>query len=246
MPAPAQWPKTLPPLTGEQQRINDEFMKRWHVELAGKSRYGLIENFNHRFPVRHSRPGFRNTIEIGAGLGGHLHYEKLTPEQEAHYYCNEYRENMAAEIKRLHPRVQTIVGDCQQRMDFPDGFFDRYIAVHVLEHLPNLPATIREAWRLLDKERGQLLVVIPCEGSTAYTLARRISAQRIFEKTYGMSYDVFIKREHINRPHEILTELDPYFTIENRSYFPLPFLPFLFNNLVIGLSLRPRPQPLAA
>ena len=240
----AKWPKVLPPLTPEQQRINDDFMQRWHVELAARKRYGLIENFNHKFPVRHTHPGFKTTLEIGAGIGGHLHYEKLTPEQEASYYCNEYRENMAAEIKRLHPRVQTIVGDCQQRLDFPDGFFDRYLAVHVLEHLSNLPATIREAWRLLNKERGQLLVVIPCEGSAAYTLARRISAQRIFEKTYGMSYDVFIKREHINLPHEILAELDPWFTIEARSFFPLPFLPFLFNNLVIGLSLVPRKTPL--
>lgn len=241
----SKWPKILPPLTPEQQRINDDFMQRWHVELAGKSRYGLIERFNHRFPVRHSKPGFKTTIEIGAGLGAHLHFEELNEEQERHYYCNEYRENMAEEIKRLHPKVQTIVGDCQQRMNFPDEFFDRYIAVHVLEHLPNLPAAIREAWRLLNKTHGQLLVVIPCEGSAAYTLARRISAQRIFEKTYKMPYDVFIKREHINVPEEILAELDPYFTIEARSFFPLPFLPFLFNNLVIGLSLVPRKTPLS-
>jgi SAM-dependent methyltransferase len=243
---PAKWPKILPPLSPEQQRINDDFMQRWHVELAGKSRYGMVENFNHNFPVRHSHPNFKSTIEIGAGLGGHLHYEKLTPEQESNYYCNEYRENMAAEIKRRHPNVQTIVGDCQQRMDFPDGFFDRYIAVHVLEHLPNLPCAIQEAYRLLNKRRGQLLVVIPCEGSAAYTLARKISAQRIFEKTYGMSYDVFIKREHINLPQEIIEELHPYFTIEHRSFFPLPFLPFVFNNLCIGLALTPRAQPLSA
>lgn len=240
----SKWPKVLPPLTPEQQRINDDFMQRWHVELAAKSRYGLIENFNHRFPVRHSRPGFRTTIEIGAGLGGHLHHERLTAAQERNYYCNEFRANMAEEIRRRYPNVQTIVGDCQQRMNFPDGFFDRYLAVHVLEHLPDLPATIREAWRLLNKERGQLLVVIPCEGSLAYTLARRISAQRIFERTYDMSYDVFIKREHINLPHEIMEELDPYFTVKARSFFPLTFLPFLSCNLVIGLSLVPRTEPL--
>lgn len=241
----AKWPKILPPLSPEQQSINDDFMKRWHVELAGKPRYGMIENFNHRFPVRASNPGFKTTIEIGAGLGGHLHYEKLSPEQERNYYCNEFRENMAAEIKRLHPNVQTIVGDCQERMEFADGVFDRYIAVHVLEHLPNLPAAIREAYRLLNKTRGQMLVVIPCEGGLAYSLARKISAQRIFEKTYGMSYDVFIKREHINVPAEILAELDPYFTVERRQLFPLPFLPFIFSNLCIGLALKPRPQPLA-
>ena len=238
-----KWPKVLPPLTPEQQRINDDFMQRWHVELAGKSRYGLIENFNHKFPVRHTWPGFRTTLEVGAGLGEHLDYETLTSEQARGYYCNEYRENMAAEIRRRHPEVQTIVGDCQKRMDFADGTFDRILAIHVLEHLPNLPACLAELHRLINKERGQLLVVIPCEGSAAYSLARHLSAKRAFEKTYGIPYDVFIKREHINLPHEILAELEPYFSIEARSFFPLPFLPFVAINLCIGLSLKPRPQP---
>ena len=44
------------------------------------------------------------------------------------------------------------------------------------------------------------MVVIPCEGGLAYSLARRISAQRIFEKRYGMSYRFFIESEHINVP----------------------------------------------
>jgi hypothetical protein len=110
--------------------------------------------------------------------------------------------------------------------------------------LPNLPLCIKEAYRLINKDRGQLLVVIPCEGSPAYGLARRISAQRLFEKKYGVSYDIFIKREHINLPNEILAELNPYFTLERKRLFPLPFLPFIFNNLCIGLVLKPRAQPL--
>ncbi len=238
----AKWPKVLPPLTPEQKRINDDFMKRWHEILP--NRYGMIETFNHSFPVKASRPGFVRTLEIGAGLGEHLHYEKLTPEQEKDYHALELRSAMADKIRENFPRVQAITGDCQAQLDFPDGHFDRYIAVHVLEHLPDLPSCLREAYRLLHKERGQLLIVIPCEGSPAYSLARKISAQRVFEKTYKMSYDVFIKREHINLPHEILAELHPYFTIEKRSFFPLPFLPFIFNNLCIGIALKPRPAPL--
>ena len=246
MPTASRWPKVLPPLTPEQQRISNDFMQRWHEELAGRGRYGLIEKFNHRFPVRHSPPDFKTTLEIGAGLGEHLRYETLTPEQEENYYANEFRANMAAEIRRRYPRVRTVVGDCQQRLDFPDGFFDRVIAVHVLEHLPNLPAPIREAYRLQNRARGRLLVVIPCEGSPAYTLARKLSAERLYKKRYGGSYRWFYTREHLNLPHEVLAELDPYFTIEARSFFPLPFLPFVFNNLVIGLSLVPRPTPLAS
>ncbi|HWA10154.1 MAG TPA: methyltransferase domain-containing protein [Opitutaceae bacterium] len=244
MPTATKWPKVLPPLTAEQKRISDDFMRRWHEELAARGRYGAIEKFNHNFPVRFSQPGFRTTLEIGAGLGEHVEYEKLTPEQEENYYANEFRENMAAEIRKRFPRIKVVVSDCQKPFDFADGFFDRVIAVHVMEHLPNLPATIREAWRLLDKRRGRLLVVIPCEGSPAYSLARKISAERVYRKTYGGSYKWFYTREHINLPAEIFAELDPYFTVEARSFFPLPFLPFVFNNLVIGLSLAPRPAPL--
>jgi SAM-dependent methyltransferase len=235
----AKWPKVLPALTPEQKRISDEFMKRWHEQLP--SRYGILERFNHNFPVRHSHPGFRATIEIGAGLGEHLHYERLTPEQEGNYCAVELRENMAEEIRRRFPKVQAVTGDCQARLDFPDGHFDRYIAVHVLEHLPNLPACIREARRLLDKQRGQMLVVIPCEGSPAYSFARKISAERVYNRHFSGGYSWLISREHINRPHEILEELDPHFTVERKVFFPLPFLPFAFNNLCIGLSLKPRP-----
>jgi SAM-dependent methyltransferase len=234
----AKWPKVLPPLTPEQRKISDDFMKLWHEVLP--KRFGIVERFNHAYPVKASRPGFTTSLEIGAGLGEHLHYEKLTPEQEAKYYALELRENMAAEIRRNFPKVQAITGDCQARLAFADGYFDRVIAVHVLEHLPDLPAAIRESWRLLNPARGQFLVVIPTEGSPAYTLARKISAERVYKRRYGGDYSWFYKREHINMPGEIIEELERWFTIEARSFFPLPFLPMTFCNLCIGLSLRPR------
>ncbi len=237
------WPKILRPLDAAQQKRSDAFMKLWHEELAGRPRYSLLEKFNHQFPIRHSPPGFRTTLEIGAGLGEHLVYEQLTPEQEAGYYCNEYRENMAAEIRRRFPKVQTVVGDCQQRMDFADGFFDRILAIHVLEHLPNLPACVRELYRLTNKRTGRLLIVIPTEGSLAYSAARKISAQRVWNRHFDVDYAEFYKREHINVPHEILAELAPYFEIETRRFFPLPFLPLVATNLVVGFSLRPRATP---
>ena len=235
--ATARWPKTFSPLTAEQQRISDDFMKHWHEVLP--QRFGLIERFNHGYPVRHAPAHFQRTLEIGAGLGEHLHYEKLTPTQEENYYALELRENMSRQISERFPRVHAISGDCQQRLDFPDGYFDRILAIHVLEHLPDLPATVREMHRLCDAEQGIFSVVLPCEGGMAYTLARRISAQRIFEKRYQQSYRWFIEREHINRPHEIVGELQRRFHIIHRAFFPL-LLPFVFCNLCIGLTLRPR------
>jgi len=239
----AKWPKILPPMTPEERRISNEFMRLWHEELP--KRFGIVERFNHSFPVKHSRKGFKTSIEIGAGLGEHIDYEVLTAVQEDNYVAVELRENMAVEIRRRFPRIKAITGDCQTRLGFPDGYFDRYIAVHVLEHLPDLPACIREAYRLLEKERGQMLVVIPCEGSPAYSIARKISAERVYNRHFKGDYKWLVSREHINLPHEILAELDPYFTVEKKAFFPLPLLPFVFNNLCIGLSLKPRSSPLS-
>lgn len=237
MPAKTVWPKTFPPLTEEQQRISNDFMHYWHEVLPRK--YAVVDRFNHTYPVKASGEAFTRTLEVGAGLGEHLEYERLTPEQRANYYALELRENMSRRIRARFPDINVVTGDCQRRLDFPDGYFDRVLAIHVLEHLPDLPAAARELHRVCDARRGRLVVVIPCEGSLAYGLARRISAQRIFERRYNQSYKWFIRREHINRPREILRELAPYFEVASRRFFPIP-LPLLFCNLVIGLTLQPR------
>jgi SAM-dependent methyltransferase len=234
-----QWPKTFPPLTAEQQRISDDFMAYWHTVLP--SRYGIIDEFNHNYPVQHAPDNFERTLEIGAGLGEHLKYERLSPEQYKNYFCLDLRANMVEIIRQTFPNVQAIVHDCQKPLTtFEDGYFDRILAIHVLEHLPDLPAAIREAYRLIDKGKGILSIVIPCEGGLAYGLSRQISAQRIFEKRYKQSYKWFIEREHINLADEILEELHPYFEVIHKRFFPLPILPIQTLNLVIGITLKPR------
>jgi SAM-dependent methyltransferase len=181
---------------------------------------------------------FLTTLEIGAGLGEHLTYESLTSEQRKNYYAVDIRENMIDEFRRRHPGVHGLVADCQERLDFPDGYFDRVLAIHVLEHLPNLPAAVRELHRVCNPRTGMLSVVLPCEGGFAYGLARRISAQRIFERRYGQPYKSFIEREHINCPQEIFDELKPYFEPTTKTFFPLR-IPSVTINLCIGMTMRP-------
>src|SRR5262249_34697809 len=145
------WPKTLAPLTEEQRRISNDFMHYWHEVLPRK--YSIIDRFNHTYPVKASCGGFTRTLEIGAGLGEHLEYESLTPAQESEYYTLELRANMSRSIKERFPRINVVTADCQERLPFPDNHFDRLLAIHVLEHLPNLPAALREVYRVCDKER---------------------------------------------------------------------------------------------
>lgn len=100
-----KWPKAIPPLSKERKQINDDFVKLWHQVLP--KRYGIVETFNHGFPVRLSKASFQTTLEIGAGLGEHLSYENLSPSQASQYYALELRANMAEEIKARFPQVKS-------------------------------------------------------------------------------------------------------------------------------------------
>ncbi len=224
------WPKHLPEFTDEQRAVRDQFMARW-LEILPQ-RYGLIERFNHRYPAAAATGG--RTLEIGAGLGEHIRYEDLGREE---YYTVELRPELVEAIRSKHPDVVALAGDCQERLPFDDGFFDRVLAIHVLEHLPDLPRALDEISRVLARD-GRFVAVIPCEGGQAYSLARRVSAQRVFEREFGMSYDWLIRSEHLNVPWEIVSELGKRFRIVKSRYFPF-LVPSVALNLVIGLTLQP-------
>lgn len=233
------WPKTLPELTDEERQISDDWMKYWHEIMPNK--YGILTKFNQNFPLKSTITTNLNksvmikTLEIGAGIGEHIEYENLDYQE---YFVFELRDNMADVIKAKFPNVKTAIGDIQQKTKFEEMYFDRIIAIHVLEHLPNLPGALEEIHRIL-KIDGIFTAVIPCEGSLAYSFAREISARRVFEKRYKMKYARLIKSEHVNVPKEILGEIKRYFDIERKVFFPL-VVPFVFCNLCIGLDLRKR------
>ena len=230
-----KWPKIVPALSPEQQALSDDFMKHWHEVLP--QRYGSIENFNHTYPLRHLPDRARwRTLELGAGIGAHLEFEPLDRQE---YHCIELRDAMAAEIRRSFPSAITATGDCQKRLPFDDNYFDRVVAIHVLEHLPDLPAAAAEVRRVL-KPNGIFSVVLPCDPGLAYELARKLSAERIFKARYHMPYRWFARREHINSPAEIFHVLRQHFEIFDRAYFPLG-VPFVNINLCIGVTARKLP-----
>jgi len=229
-----KWPKHIPSLNDEQIAIRNDFMKYWLTILP--KRYGIVEKFNHGYSAKKGFFKGCRTLEIGAGLGEHLAYENLDDQD---YTVIELREELVTEIKRKYPGVSALIGDCQEKISASDEFYERVLAVHVLEHLPNLPAALNEIHRILKNNGGKFVVVIPCEGGLSYELARRISAKRIFEKRYHQRYDWLIKIEHINQPQEILSELERFFTIEEMSYFPLR-VPSITLNLCIGIVLSKR------
>jgi len=233
-----KWPKSMNALSREERCARDEFMKLWHETLPRK--YSIIEKFNHSYPLRSKKKTEERILEVGAGLGEHIHYE--VPDWKE-YCCVEMRPEMAEVIvNKYGSGVKVVVQDCQKEMPFENNYFDRVLAIHVLEHLPNLPACIKEIWRLLRKD-GIFSVCIPCEGGLAYRIARAISAKRVFQKHFpDLDYEkVVVANEHINLPAEIIDETVKLFDIVDKRFFPL-VVPLVNLNLVIGINFRPKKQ----
>tara|TARA_B100001758_G_C18278664_1_gene540421 strand:+ start:292 stop:1020 length:729 start_codon:yes stop_codon:yes gene_type:complete len=230
-----RFPKKIKKLSIKKKKISDDFMKYWHTVLRDK--YSIVDKFNHEYVVNSRPKNFKNVLEIGAGDGEHLYYEKLNRKKLKNYFALDIRKNMLSRLNMEFVEVNSFKGDCQKKTIFKSNFFDRVIAIHVLEHLPNLPKALVEINRII-KKNGIFQVVIPCEGSLAYSIARKISAERIFKKKYNMSYKWFIEREHLNIPSEIFNELEKFFRIVSASYFPISVIPLEFCNLCIGLNLK--------
>ncbi|MGK5085607.1 class I SAM-dependent methyltransferase [Bdellovibrionota bacterium FG-1] len=206
-------------------------MLLWHQELPKK--YGVIEKFNHGFPASLPiKPNWK-TLEIGAGIGEHCRYENLDAQE---YHCLEYREEFCKEIRKILPPTRVHCGDIHQRQCWDDGYFDRIVAIHVLEHLRDLPNAIQEIHRLL-KPNGVLDIVIPCEGGLAHTLARKISAERLFVSNFNMDFTPIHLNEHVNSYGEVLHELTQHLFPVQRHFFPLR-VPFPNINLAVGMRLQ--------
>ena len=229
--AASVWPKTPPQLTPVQEEAREAFVSVWHEVLPGN--YALIERFNHGAVADlPPSPAHWRTLEVGAGIGGHVQFEDLSRQE---YHCLEFRREFCERLRLLPGITDVAEGDIQLRTPYADGFFDRIVAVHVLEHLRNLPAAIEEIDRIL-APGGIFDVVLPCEGSPAYWVARKISAERLFHRRFKMPYRPIIANEHVNTIFEILPLLNTRFRATRTRYFPLP-IPSVFPNLCIALRM---------
>ena len=155
-----KWPKTPPCLTEEQAGQRRDWLKMWHEVLPSK--YGVIEKFNHECPIilkTGVRPGIK-TLEIGAGLGEHISREDLEIQQ---YTALEVREDFAQIIREKFPKISVLNEDIENQTSLAPQSFDRIIAIHILEHLRQLPLALAEIKRILKRD-GVLVLSFPVRG----------------------------------------------------------------------------------
>lgn len=171
---------------------------------------------------------FPQVLEVGAGTGEHIG-SVLHGFDE--YWMTDITAPMLERIDAGNPqrRGKIIVkSEDATRLSFADHSFDRLIAAHVLEHLPDPHRVLRE-WVRVVRPGGVISLVLPCDPGLAWRLGRSLGPRRRFTRA-GIDYDYWMAREHINPINNLAALLKYYFDRIETSWRPLR-LPSMDLNL---------------
>lgn len=163
---------------------------------------------------------FESVIEVGAGSGHHYPFVR---HECSKYVMTDSGDEMLAVAKRnyesliLEGKVAIEKQDAS-RLTFPDASFDRLIATHVLEHIPDPVAVLRE-WNRVVKKGGLISIVLPCDPGMLWRLGRHFGPRRNAEKL-GLPYDYVQAADHVNSIFNLVVFIRHHFEDISELWYP--------------------------
>lgn len=168
-------------------------------------------------------PGFNadRVLEVGAGTGQHFSFVKhpfsqytLTDSNDAMLRIAAGRHSQDISSGRLAVSRQDAT-----RLEFPDQSFDRLIATHVLEHIPNPVGALRE-WDRVVKKGGLLSIVLPCDPGLLWRFGRYLGPRRNVQ-SQDQPYDYIMASEHINPIFNLVVFIRYHFESLQELWYPM-------------------------
>ncbi len=216
-----------PALTGEGSIKQAEVYSSLNY---GPGLAGRLLKLSHTVCERDFGPDtyFPEVLEVGAGSGHHIHSIRHRFDRYVMSDLNpDYLRYLATSLSTaLSGRAEVDTQDAT-RLTYPDNSFDRVIATHVLEHLPEPHSVIRE-WARVLKPGGVLSLVLPCDPGLAWRVGRSLGP-RSAAKKQGIPYDYVMAREHINPIGNLMTFVRHTFPRRKEIWSPLPIGLFDLN-----------------
>jgi len=164
-------------------------------------------------PDRH----FGKVLEVGAGTMVHLQSIRHTFDS---YIASDMNADLIAAAARRPLRegveLQRLEGGA---LPFADGTFDRLIATHVLEHIPEPHLALAEWVRVL-KPGGTLSLILPCDPGLAWRLGRHFGPRRRAQAA-GLDYDYYMAREHVNSIYNLRQLVRYHLPDRKEAWWPL-------------------------
>ena len=162
----------------------------------------------------------REVVEVGAGSGHHYSYLKHPPQR---YYLTDGSETMLDVAARRHAAEVAsgrIVLEQQDatRLTYEDGRFDRLIATHVLEHIPDPVSVLRE-WNRVVRPGGLISIVLPCDPGFLWRFGRHFGPRRNAKKV-GLPYDYVQAADHVNSIFNLVVFIHHHFEDVRERWYP--------------------------
>jgi len=186
--------------------------------LAGaflQKSHGLLEGM---ISVDENYP---KVLEVGAGSGHHIQYVKHGYEQYVMSDGNDEMLKIASGKYADQIKKGNIVIEKQDAtaLAYEDNSFDRLIATHVLEHLPD-PVSVLKEWNRVVRPGGMISIVLPCDPGMMWRAGRYLGPRRRCEKI-GIAYDYMQAVEHINSIYNLEVLLRYHFDDISELWYPL-------------------------
>ena len=169
---------------------------------------------------------FNEVLEVGAGTGHHLPF---IGHKYDRYVMTDGNDEMLAIAKDKYQKQiadHSLLIEKQNAvsLSYPDNSFDRLIAAHVLEHLPN-PVTVLREWNRVVRPGGVISIVLPCDPGLLWRFGRMLGPRRNAKKLGLFEYDYEQASEHINPIYNLVVFIQYHFENISESWYParLPY-----------------------
>ena len=186
------------------------FMKLCHLQLE-------VNNYFNKFNKK------TKVLEIGAGSSPHYAYIShafgkyvfLEKSKFAiNYLKKKFKKNKKIDYKSYNGK----------KIPFKENFFDRIILSHVLEHIPEPEAFLKDTMKKL-KKNGILSISLPCDPGVLWRVGRfflKILSVKQILNISNVEYDYLIASEHINSIFNLKSIIKYKYSknIINESYLP--------------------------
>jgi ubiquinone/menaquinone biosynthesis C-methylase UbiE len=159
-------------------------------------------------------------LEVGAGTGHHLPYVKENFNQYVMTDGSDDMLKIASQkyAKQLLDKSLVIEKQDATSLSYPDHSFDRLIATHVLEHLPN-PVEVLKEWNRVVRPDGVISIVLPCDPGMLWRLGRCLGPRRNAKRA-GIAYDYLQAVEHINSIFNLVVLVRHHFESVSEMWYP--------------------------
>lgn len=163
---------------------------------------------------------FSKVLEVGSGTGHHYHFVKHTFDR---YFMTDWSEAMLDVASRKfsgHSRSESIEFARQDaaNLSYAENSFDRLIATHVLEHIPD-PVQVLSEWCRVIRPEGLLSIVLPCDPGLLWRFGRNLGPRRQMQRL-AIDYDYLQAAEHVNSIFNLIAFIRYHFPDRTDQYWP--------------------------